>query len=79
VGSCLIGCGLADAGVPLDAMDVGETVSITALVDWLYIKLPSRVLEWAQSAQSAQDDNNAWSDAVAYADEQHPEVVELYG
>jgi hypothetical protein len=45
----------------------------------LYIKLPSRVLEWAQSAQSAQDDNNAWSDAVAYADEQHPEVVELYG
>ncbi|WP_431941653.1 hypothetical protein [Nocardia grenadensis] len=79
VGSCLIGCGLADAGVPVEAMDVDETMSLIGLVDWLGVELPTDVLWWAQSVQSAQDDNNSWSDAVAHADEQNPEVVKLYG
>lgn len=64
--SCLIGHGLAGAGIRVPSRH--NACTIGALVDFMELPIDFDEVTWLRAAQSQQDRNRTWGDAVAYAD-----------
>lgn len=83
-GSCLVGQALINLGVPVnwfldhssdynDLRNAGTFSEIRDLVPGL--KVSDLVTDWVDTAQSSQDDQTPWAEAVEGADQCYPEVA----
>jgi hypothetical protein len=71
-GVCIVGKALVNLGVPPAELEYYEGVSVRAIADEMFPEMPSLVVEWAHSAQFAQDEGNTWGNAVVQADSRVP-------